>query len=381
MPVCVGRVGYAPPMSFRARTPGLLAILLACPAAWGADLAGAARSPDASPDGAGPAAERADADQGLLDALFTRSSYTFRSFTAYWDNDGTYPNLVRDTDRFYTSGQGIEFGFGFEPADPSRFAPGWEDPRFGVGISLKQRIFTASDIAIADPDPDDHPYSGWLTLGFSFQRADANRHDHFGLDLGIVGPQSYAEDIQKWVHTTWPDEVYPEGWGTQLKNEPALNITYQRTWRTDRAEIAGLKMDMLPAVRLDAGNVFLRARGEATVRLGWNLPDDFGPASFLGIKDHTGGGWDDPDNPWSVYGYARASVDAVGRNIFIDGNTFASSRSASREPFVARATFGVMARYRCVELGWAQTLESDTFRAQPNGHTWGSIVLNIQCRF
>ena len=324
-------------------------------------------------------ADRSDAS--LFAQLTTRSNFEFRSFTAYWDNDGTYPNLINDTDRFYTSGQGIEFGFGFTPEDPSDFAKGWEEPRFGVGFWVKQHMYTASDIEIADPDPDDHPYAGWLTLGAAFQRADEHRHDHVGLEIGVVGSWSFAEDIQKWVHDTWPDEIDPEGWDTQLANELAVNVTYQRTWRTDRADLGGLQMDMLPAVRFDGGNVFIRARGQTTLRLGWNMPDDFGPASFLGIKDHTGGGIEDPNNPWSVYGYATVAADAVGRNMFIDGNTFANSRSAEREDLVSRATLGVMARYKCVEFGWAQTWETETFEAQPNGQTWGSFVLNVQCRF
>ncbi len=321
------------------------------------------------------------ADAPLLAQLTTGSNFHFRSFTMYWDNDGTYPNIINDTDRFYTSGQGIEFGFGFTPDDPSRFAKGWENPRFGAGFWLKQHIYTASDIEIADPDPDDHPYGGWLTLGAAFQRADKHRHDHIGLELGVVGSWSYAEDIQKWVHDVWPDQINPKGWHTQLANELAVNVTYQRTWRTDRADLCGLQMDMLPAVRFDAGNVFIRARGQSTLRLGWNMPDDFGPASFLGIKDHTGAGYADPDNPWSVYGYATVAADAVGRNIFIDGNTFASSRSADREDLVCRATLGLMTRYKMVEFGWAQTWESETFEAQPNSHTYGSVVLNVQWRF
>lgn len=370
-------------MLSRARTPVCLITTLMCHGAWaGTD----SRAADPAPATAGPATEPTadpgtDPDPGLLDAVFARSSYRFRTATLYWDNDGTVPNIIRDSDRYYTSGQGFELGFAFEPPDPSRFAPGWEDPRFGVGLSLKQRIYTASDIAIADPDPDDHPYAGWLTLGFSFQRSDAGRHDHFGVDLGIVGPDSFAEDIQKWVHDTWPDEIDPAGWGTQLSNEPTVNLTYQRTWRAERAELGGLKMDLLPAVRFDAGNVFLRARGQATLRVGWNLPDDFGPASFLGIQDHTMRGWDDPCNPWSVYAYATLGVDAVGRSVFLDGNNFTGSRSASREPLVARVTVGALLRYKRFELGWAQTVETETFEAQAGSHTWGSIVMNVRCPF
>lgn len=359
--------------------PFLLRTLAIMPLAAGIGPAWAqpdAPAPDITPDTA------AD-DPSLLASLTSGDTLRFRSITAYWDNDGTWPNLVNDSDRYYTSAQGFEFGFDFTPDEAlaARLAPGWESPRFGLGLTIQQQIYTSSDISIADPDPDDHPYAGWLGLGVAFQRADEDRHDHFGLSLGIVGPDSFAEDIQKWIHEEIPDEIDPQGWDTQLSNEPALNLTYQRTWRTERADIRGVQMDMLPAVRLDAGNVYLRARAQATLRLGVNLPNDFGPASLQGFADHTMNGYWDPSNNWSVYGYATISADAVGRSIFLDGNTFEDSRSTDREVLVTRATLGIVARYKRVRLGWAQTWESKTFKAQGDGQTYGSIVVSYVVPF
>ena len=160
---------YPPAMYCRART---LVVLIPC-------LASGVLF--AQPGGDAPeAAAVLDEERSLLGVLTDPDHSRLSSVTLFWDNDGTYPNLIEDTDRFYTSGQGFEVGLSFTPPDPARFAPGWEDPRFGMGFSLKQHIYTASDIEIADPDPDDHPYAGWLSFGFSFQRSDAHRHDHFG---------------------------------------------------------------------------------------------------------------------------------------------------------------------------------------------------------
>jgi hypothetical protein len=367
-------------MIHRARTPVTLLALLAAPVF--------AAQPDTPADAPVPndPAPPAIADEGasLMAAFTDRSNFRYRSVTGYFDNDGTYPNLINDTDRYYTAGLGFEVGFDFTPPDAaaSRLAPGWTDPRFGVAVSLKQFIFTGIDLSDPTPAADDHPYAGWLTLGLALQRSDATRHDHFGIDLGIIGPSSMAEDIQRWIHDEFPDEIDPAGWDTQVRDEFAFNLTYQRTWRTERAEradVRGLQFDMLPAARVDAGTVFMRARGQATLRLGANLPDDFGPASLLGFRDHTAR--PDPSKDWSVYGYMTVAADAVGRDIFLDGSTFSSSRSTEREVLVARATLGVMARIKFVEFGWAQTFESNRFRAQPNGQTWGSFMVSVACHF
>jgi len=90
------------------------------------------------------------------------SSMTLRDFTLHWENDGTQANFIDDTDRFYTNGAGIELSFdpAFTAAIRDRLAPAgeWDDPRFGVGVAIKQRIYTGIDISDPTPPADDHPY-------------------------------------------------------------------------------------------------------------------------------------------------------------------------------------------------------------------------------
>jgi len=114
-----------------------------------------------------------------------------------------------------------------------------------------------------------------------------------------------------------------------------------------------------------------------TLRAGHNLPDDFGPATLLGHKDHTvnAGSWG--EGKFSFYVHAGVGVDAVGRDIFLDGNTFATSRSTDSEPFVARLSFGVVMRYSHLYAGWTQTLLTERFETQPSGQTFGSLVLGM----
>ena len=330
-----------------------------------------------------PEALLAPEPQSILEALAETDRYERQSVTFYWDNDGTYINLVENTDRYYTSAQGVELGFKFDASDglSDKLAPGWEDARFGAGLSIEQHIYTATNILQVNPPLNDHPYGGWLSLNLAFQRSDATRHDHFEVGLGVIGEWSGARWVQDFIHDNVPGEDDPAGWGTQLANELAVNFTYQRTWRTEKGHIGGLEFDLLPAARADVGNVFIRARGQATFRVGAHLPDNFGPASLLGFKDHTAGSFADPESDWSIYAYVTLSADGVARNIFLDGNTFATSRSTEREDFIARGAFGVVARYKNLEIGWAQTLETKTFEAQPDGQSFGSLAVNWQWSF
>jgi len=306
---------------------------------------------------------------------------SLRDATLYWDNDGTLPTLTDNTDRYYTNGVGIEFSF--DPNLPStlreRLAPAgkWDDPRFGLGLALKQRIYTSKFIQQTDPPASDHPYGGYLYFAFSFQRADNEKHDHFGLDLGVIGERSQAEAVQRFIHNAFPDEDEPMGWDHQLANEVAINFNYERTWRSEKAELWGVEMEMLPSLGFELGNVAIMGHAKMTLRAGHNLPNDFGPASFLGHKDHTvqASRWGEGD--FSYYLYASVGADAVAHDIFLDGNTFANSRSTDSEPFVARGSVGVVMRYKCLYAGWTQTFLTERFEAQPDAQTFGSIVLGM----
>ncbi len=329
---------------------------------------------------------QAQDEQALADSLDQSESWsitdmTLRDFTLYWTNDGTFVNLIDNSDRFYTNGSGIELSF--DPNLPSslaeKLAPGdaWENPRFGFGLALKQRIYTSEYIQQTNPRPDDHPYGGYLYFAFSFQRADADKHDHFGLDLGVVGEWSGAEFVQEFIHNAYPDQIDPQGWDTQLANELAINFNYERTWKSKKAEVWGVEMEMLPALGFELGNVAIMGHAKMTMRAGHNLPDDFGPATLLGHKDHTVGASNWGEGNFSLYVHAGVGIDAVGRDIFLDGNTFASSRSTDSEPLVGRASVGLVMRYNCLYVGWAQNFVTERFETQPNGQTFGTLVLGM----
>ncbi len=338
-------------------------------------------------DSALGAIEAVEAIIGLSDSSdsWVPTDLQLRDLTLYWDNDGTLPRIGQDTDRFYTNGVGIEISMtpSFSDELASRLAPPdqWTAPRFGLGLAVKQLIFTSSDITDPNPPMDDHPYSGYLYFAFSFQRADAEKRDHFELDLGVVGERSQAEMIQKFIHNAFPNQDDPQGWATQTANELAINFTYERTWKTRRAQASGVEFEMLPALGFDLGNISTRAKGRITLRLGHNLPDDFGPASLLGIKDHTVIANDWGEGDFSFYIYTTLGMDVVARDLFLDGNTFATSRTVDSEPFVAQASVGIITRYKSLYFGWSQTYQTENFESQPSGQAWGSIVLGCSYTF
>ena len=101
-------------------------------------------------------------------------------------------------------------------------------------ISFGQNMYTPSDTSRSDLVTDDRPYAGWSYLGLAYHRKTKfvdhlDFLDSVEIQLGIVGPQAYAQETQDLVHDLRNIDR-AEGWDHQLKNEPGLVVAFERKW-------------------------------------------------------------------------------------------------------------------------------------------------------
>jgi hypothetical protein len=119
------------------------------------------------------------------------------------------------------------------------------------------------------------------------------------------------------------------------------------------------------------------------LRLGVNLPDDFGTATIgpgvttstpveRGYAAQRAARFDA-----GLYVFARVDGRAVARNIFIDGNTFGSSASADRVPLVADLSVGASLNLQSTKVTYALIYRTEEFEGQEEGQMFGSISLNF----
>jgi lipid A 3-O-deacylase len=103
------------------------------------------------------------------------------------------------------------------------------------------------------------------------------RLDVIQLDLGIVGPSSLADKTQMFVHSL-SGAALPKGWDQQLRDEPGIVLTYQRKWRgLYEFSPFGMGADITPYAGGSVGNVSTQAVIGGTLRIGFDLPADYGP--------------------------------------------------------------------------------------------------------
>lgn len=259
-------------------------------------------------------------------------------------------------------------------------------PELGIRTSARkfgyvfgQNIYTPDDLRVSTLITNDRPYAGWLYVGTVLQRRGETAGaipvmESFELDIGIIGKESLAEFAQTMVHR-WGDDAPPQGWDNQLKTEPGLQIRYGRLWRLTPNEDTARFFDVIPHAGVSLGNVMTWGELGSTLRVGWNLPEDFGP-QLNDSPATVNGGLTATTASWGFYGFGRVAGRAVGHNIFLDGNTFRSSHSVEKEPFVADLSWGFAFQVtKHVEVSYTRIIRTNEFEGQKGNDVFGSFMV------
>ena len=298
-------------------------------------------------------------------------------FNFTFEND-----LFADSDGHYTNGIQFSWLTGAQKdeswlRDVAMAMPIFDaDSKLRFEYSLGQQIYTPREIDISYPQPNDRPWAGWLYVNLGFvAETEGKRLDQFQAGLGIVGPGSLAKDTQKFVHTVI-GATDPEGWNNQLKTEPTLQFTYQRSWRAAEAKLAGFEMDATPHLGAALGNALIYANTGAMARFGQDMPDDYGPPRLdTGLA---GSGYFKPRGEWGWYIFAGADGRAVGHNILLDGNSFRTGPSVDKKTLVGDWQAGFAVVIGNARIAYTQVFETKQFYGQDYGDSYGSVTLSVR---
>jgi len=306
----------------------------------------------------------------VLSALISRceadNGWDGQIFSFYWENDA-----IAGADRHYTQGAGISY-LSRDDALPrwltsiSAHVPGGDlevaAQKFGVAFS--QEIYTPEDLHKPHLVEDDRPYAGWLYSVLSLQRrgtgiAGLEAIEVFRLHLGVIGPESLAEETQKTWHGT-----EPAGWQFQLQTEPGFILGYDRRYRIGfRNSLRTWGIDFIPYLGLEGGNVSTLGKIGLGTRFGYRIPNEF-------EANPTADGYN--------YGfYFSGGVEGryVARNIFLDGNTFKHSHSVDRRPFVGNYNVGLTFVLKRFEIDLRHTFFTPDFKEQNTSDSVGRASL------
>jgi hypothetical protein len=200
------------------------------------------------------------------------------------------------------------------------------------------------------------------------------------LRLGLVGPATGADEIQTWFHEIIGSPI-PQGWDTQLKNEPIVNLFYQYNRRLlRRAPQDRFGFDFSWNGGGGAGNYYIGANVGLTGRVGWRLPDNYPVTPLLGGTESMVG-LAPPRKKFVVYAYLGAQGFGVLRWLPTDGNTVADSRSGDRDDGFFSLSGGIVLGYSRVLFsyryhGIAGLQDPENFKTE-NRNDFGTILITV----
>jgi lipid A 3-O-deacylase len=319
-------------------------------------------------------------------------------FTFQVEND--FFNIVGKSDRDYTNGLRIGWLSPALPELPEGWARMLTLPTFfgerpvgsvtrRVGVSIGQNLYTPQDTETSQPIFNDRPYAAWLYMNVALQstykrvdptsgKEDPVRLDTLQLDFGLVGPAAGGAFVQNNFHRLVNDGP-ANGWANQLHNEPTLDLTFERRWRTGHGIVFDspkLEYDIVPTIAAAVGNVSTYASAGGLLRIGKDLRADFGPPrarpGLPGSEGFVGEGFG-----W--YLFIGVNGEAVARNMFLDGNTDGNSIHVTHRPFVAEGTVGLALLFRGVRVSFTQVLRTPEFYERDRLDQFASI--NVTFRY
>lgn len=303
------------------------------------------------------------------------------------DDHGVY-SFVLENDYFAGTDDGYTNGFRASWLSPETDIPWWMEeaayhlPFFAseghkrYSFAFGQAMFAPDDLRQKTLNRKDRPYAGFLYGTAGVLTDTGYRLDNLQLTLGIVGPSSLAAQTQDAVHRVI-DSIDPQGWDNQLRDEPAFILSYERKWRSIyQLSPFGFAVDITPHMGASVGNVHTYASTGATLRIGYDLPGDYGPPLIR--PNLPGSDFFVPTKHVGWYLFAGFEGRAVARNIFLDGNTFRDSHSVDKKILVGGIQAGVAITYKNTRVAYTHILRTKEFYGQDKADEFGAVTLSYR---
>lgn len=229
-------------------------------------------------------------------------------------------------------------------------------------LELGQKLYTPT-VDGAEPVPGQRAYAGWLYTSATARITSPRASRTFALEAGVTGAPSLGEQVHTLFHRLagfWK----PVGWKNQLRFEPGVVARYDETRILWEGHARGTRVvELAPSWGASLGNVETAARAGVRLRAGYRLPRPWG---------------DRGERKFALWGMAGVRQDWVGRDLFLDGNTFGDRGvHVKRRPFVAQSELGGGFRLGAMTAEYRVTTRGRDYETQSGRHPYSSITLRF----
>jgi hypothetical protein len=291
--------------------------------------------------------------------IFVNNS--FGGFSITEENDVFAPN---NKDHYYTQGLQLDY-ISDITQDNDKF--------YQYTYGLKNIFYTPSDKDVVTNQPNDRPWAGITALKYGTTRYLDKEFINGEWMLGVTGPWSYSEDIQKIVHKLIGSGD-PKGWTNQIPNEVVLNYTievYNQLYMLGNYK--GFSLDLSSIYGGSVGTAFDYINGGALFRMGYNVPKLYELKIAPTVSPYL--------DKFSFYTFAEADEKLTLHNITIDGSWFQDSPRQNLRPLYTDMDVGAALAYDCFKLSYSLNYRTKEFYGQEDISHYGIIIISFAKNF
>jgi len=297
-------------------------------------------------------------------------------FSVQYEND-----LFVNKDHYYTSGIQLTMLNNEEAPtwlkNIAQWTPFYDESinKRYVQYTFGQKMFTPDNIKIKTLQVDDRPYAGYLYLSANLishthHSQNIDYGNQFEITLGLVGPSALAKETQAFAHSISNSPI-PQGWQNQLNDEITFGLSYSLLSRVIKPISDNLSYGYNQQVTMRIGNAYTYASLGAMYRLGDNLRQDLSPPNihpgFPGLT------YFKSTKKLNWYIFLGFEARLVGRNIFLDGNTFSDSHSVKKKPLIGDIQYGIVFIFDEMRIAISSTSRTKEYTTQKDFTNYGAI--------
>ena len=282
------------------------------------------------------------------------------------DNDGY---LANGSDRYYTAGTYLYFNHALnvQNSDSSAIA------NKILGFTIGQKIYNPYSAFVSYAYQIDRPFAGYLYIGTSLNLLYKNECNiKLEGQVGFVGPNSFAQQIQNAIHTTL-GFYKPGGWQYQIQNDFEVNLSATYNQLLIRDKNTDLSFNSYAAV------------GNGLTGLGAGVLLRYGLLNYLYNSISTGSTVTCNKNmarlqPTEMFVYYKPVLNIVAYNATIQGSLFGRgpvNNQVALHPntFVLNQQIGASMVKQRWDFDASVIFQSHEVKAMTYPEAWGSITV------